>query len=1178
MNGTVRILHVDDDPDRLAEVSATLERAADPNEVLARDGVERALDAFETGPIDCLVAATGVEGLELLAGVRPGRPRLPTVVYGDRRPTIEPAATDVAYVHPVDDGLAERIDDAIGRVLDGAPTDPGWEAAAGLPGETSREGIETTVCDRLAASDRYRLAWIGEYRPIEGRILPRTVAGDDGWSPGPITVDDGDGSIDGGSEGRIDGESGEATDGGSEGATDGGSEGATDGGGEAASGNGGGGTAGGVSAERPVAAAVRTGEPRYAGYAPDEPVAGPWPDGARVRSTFVVPIVDGETTCGVLAVYADGVGAFDAAERRSLAALGDAIADAYRRVRGRERYETQYRELFEDAPVMIALTRETGDGPVIEDVNRLFADRLGYEREELAGRPLADVYAERSARRLLEEGGYERALSSEFVTQERGLIARDGRQLTTLLQASPRRRADGEVVGTIALYVDVTDRRRAREVIEQAEAMEASMDGMAILDPEGSYVYLNEAHAEIYGYDDPAALVGESWRRLYDEEEADRLEREALSALETAGEWRGEATGLRADGSRFPQEVSLTRTEDGAIVCVVRDVSERKDHQKELERQNDLFTRAQRIANIGVWEFDVRTEEWWWSDQVRRIYGLDPDADPDPDGGFDRVHPDDRPALVEGFDRAVDGGAGYDLDFRIETADGECRWVRVRGEPQFADGEVSHVRGTFQDITGRKRRERELERREERLRVLFDRAPDAIVVHDDEGTVLDVNDRTVDLLGYSRAELLSMNVSAFEVEYDPTELREFWERMDPEGTARTVGTQRRADGSTFPAEIWLNEIEIDGESRYLAIMRDITERKAYERSLEDARAELRQVIDLVPDLIFVKDRSGEYVLANETTADYYGRSVAEVEGRTDRELLPDEDQARAFRADDLAVIHSGEPTYVPEEELTTADGETRILETTKIPYTAASGEPAILGYARDVTELKRYERQLERQRDNLDVLNKVVRHDIRNELQLVLAYAETLADSVEGGNVEYVNQVLASARKAVDITESARDVAEVTLQADAEPTRIRLRYVLEGAVDDVRSGHHDVVVTTAGSIPDVEVLADETLESVFRNLLKNAVEHNDAEIPRVTVSATERNGSVVVRVADNGPGIPDGRKADIFEEGEKDIDSGGTGLGLYLVDTLVDRYGGDVRIEDNEPRGSVFVVSLPVDG
>nr|WP_305882660.1 sensor histidine kinase [Haloplanus ruber] len=100
------------------------------------------------------------------------------------------------------------------------------------------------------------------------------------------------------------------------------------------------------------------------------------------------------------------------------------------------------------------------------------------------------------------------------------------------------------------------------------------------------------------------------------------------------------------------------------------------------------------------------------------------------------------------------------------------------------------------------------------------------------------------------------------------------------------------------------------------------------------------------------------------------------------------------------------------------------------------------------------------------------------------------------------------------------------------------------------------------------------LGSVFRNLLNNAVQHSDRDEPSVTVSASATDDAVTVRVADDGPGIPDDRKERVFGKGEKGIESEGTGLGLYLVYTLVDQYGGEVWIEDNDPCGTVFVLQF----
>ena len=347
--------------------------------------------------------------------------------------------------------------------------------------------------------------------------------------------------------------------------------------------------------------------------------------------------------------------------------------------------------------------------------------------------------------------------------------------------------------------------------------------------------------------------------------------------------------------------------------------------------------------------------------------------------------------------------------------------------------------------------------------------------------------------------------------------------------------------------------------------------------LENAQEQLRQVVDLVPDLIFAKNRDGQYLLANEATANAYGRTSEEVEGSTEADLIPDRSQSEEFREDDIAVIESGEPKFIPEEELTTADGETRILETTKIPFeVAGSGEDAVLGYARDITDLKEYERELENQRDDLEVLSQVVRHDIRNDLQLVLAYTEMLKSSVDEEGERYVEQVLEAARNAVDITTTAREVADIMLQSEVTKQPKQLRHELEEAINSVRESNQHGLITVDGPLPNVAVLADDMLESVFRNLLKNAIIHNDKEIPEVTVGATKTEDTVVVTVADNGPGIPDDRKESIFEEGEMGLESDGTGIGLYLVDKLVDRYGGTVTVEDNDPVGAVFVVELPI--
>jgi signal transduction histidine kinase len=256
-------------------------------------------------------------------------------------------------------------------------------------------------------------------------------------------------------------------------------------------------------------------------------------------------------------------------------------------------------------------------------------------------------------------------------------------------------------------------------------------------------------------------------------------------------------------------------------------------------------------------------------------------------------------------------------------------------------------------------------------------------------------------------------------------------------------------------------------------------------------------------------------------------------------------------------------------------------------------EPALHAMVRDITERKASERRLEEQRDNLDILNQVFRHDIRNDIQLITAYTELLGDECDEGEAQdYVETVLDNANHAVELTATAREMARVMLSKDEKLQQVDLRTVLATELEEVRSAYPDAVITRESDLPPSTVRANDMLGSVFRNLLKNAVQHNHRGVPEVAVSASAGDGTVVVRIADNGPGIPDEAKDAIFARGEKGLDSSGTGIGLYLVETLVENYGGDVRVEDraaqeppagptssdDEPTGAAFVVELPTVG
>lgn len=145
----------------------------------------------------------------------------------------------------------------------------------------------------------------------------------------------------------------------------------------------------------------------------------------------------------------------------SLPDLNEKLATACNRMAVQQQYESQYRELFQEAPAMVVLTRTSGDEPIIDDCNKRFAEKLGYTTDELVGRPLAEFYTTDSREKLL-NGGYEEALEGRFGTAERVFRTREGGELTTTMRATPRINDDGTVVGTRALFIDVTELKRQK--------------------------------------------------------------------------------------------------------------------------------------------------------------------------------------------------------------------------------------------------------------------------------------------------------------------------------------------------------------------------------------------------------------------------------------------------------------------------------------------------------------------------------------------------------------------------------------------------------------------------------------------------------------------------------------------------------------------------------------------
>jgi len=395
------------------------------------------------------------------------------------------------------------------------------------------------------------------------------------------------------------------------------------------------------------------------------------------------------------------------------------------------------------------------------------------------------------------------------------------------------------------------------------------------------------------------------------------------------------------------------------------------------------------------------------------------------------------------------------------------------------------------------------------------------------------------------------------------------------------------------------------------------QRKRVEDALRASEARLRQIIDLVPHLIFAKDRRGRFVLANRAVAEAYGTTVEKLTGTTDADYASSADEVDHFRENDLAVIDSGQPKFIPEETLVDAQGKRRILQTTKIPYTTArSDERAVLGVAVDITELKRAEEELRQAHDELEIRVEQrtaqlaranaelaqakeaaeaasraksdflanMSHEIRTPMNAILGMTELLLDtSLSPQQREFLTAVQQSGESLLAVLNDILDFSRIEAgKLTLEQVPFDLAESLGDTMKSLAVRAHgkglELAYHVAPAVPMVVAGDRGRLRQVIVNLVGNAIKFTDQGEVFLDVdcqSCSQREVVLRFAVRDTGIGIPADKQALIFGAFDQ-VDTsttrrhGGTGLGLAIASRLTDLMGGRIWVESEVGRGSTF--------
>ena len=409
----------------------------------------------------------------------------------------------------------------------------------------------------------------------------------------------------------------------------------------------------------------------------------------------------------------------------------------------------------------------------------------------------------------------------------------------------------------VGFMIDVTDRRQAEEELRASEArfrtfVDRATDAFFLMDEQIRVVDVNRQACDSLGWS-REELIGMHPREF--DVALDEPSIQRLAQRSRAGEIiTFETRHRRKDGTIFPVEVRSGTFEQGGklfYLALARDISERKQAEESLRQSEAYLTEAQRLSHTGSWAFDVASNRYvYTSEESDRLFGVDPHGEkPTKEVIFERIHPEDRSSWKRNLEKSLREKVDTADQYRVVLPDGTVRHIHTIRHPVVnSAGEVVKLVGTSIDITERKRAEEELRASEARFRTFVDRAADAFFLHDAQLRIVDVNRQACESLGRSRDELFGVHPREFDVGLDDASMRRFAKRLAA-GEIITFETRhRRKDGTVFPVEIRTGTFEQGGALFYLALARDITERKLAEETLRGkdyalqiARTELAHV-------------------------------------------------------------------------------------------------------------------------------------------------------------------------------------------------------------------------------------------------------------------------------------------------------------------------------------------------
>lgn len=803
----------------------------------------------------------------------------------------------------------------------------------------------------------------------------------------------------------------------------------------------------------------------------------------------------------------------------------------------------------------------------------------------------------------------------------------------------------------LGIVRDITEQKQSEEKLLVSEErlrkiLQTTSDGFWIVDPSRKFVDVNEAYCAMSGYSREELLQMsiadvEALQTPLDIDER-------ISFILSEGKARFESRHIRKDGSAFDVEVSVNALMqgNGLMVCFCRDITERKQAEKEALYRQELLEKVIQLGKkiaaitdldkclleiyksarfelgfdrIGLFLYDVTV------DHILGVYGTSRTGEIEEAGFYDGP-PDESGSWAKALRSPTGISWLEDYQKHFDTPEGNTMYgvhqhVTVAawaGEKPVAlitadnlitsrvidPAEVEalqlfagYVGLAIENASLQAELELKVEERTNEVRDLYDNAPTGYHSLDAEGRFTQVNRTELSWLGYAYEELMGRHISDILTPYSNEIFRKNFPKFKQTGSLRDLEMELvRKDGSIIPVLVSATAI-FDRQGRYLSsrsTVFDNSERRKAEVALRASQANLQNFLDTASDMIQSLDESGNFVYVNDAWCEALGYSQDEAMKLTLFDVVDPQFHAHC-RVVLKELVVTGHPQQL-EIIFRTSTGDVIIAEGSVSGRTDKDGRSVTNGIFRNITKRKQAEEsmqqanvELERALRLKDEFLASMSHELRTPLTGILGLSEALLYDTYGelsqkqksivGNIENNGHHL------LDLINDILDISKMEAgKLELEMLSCSLAEICQSSLQLVKGMAHKKGQNIAFSINPADILVKgdvRRLKQIMVNLLSNAVKYSPEKGPiGLDVMADESSQTVRIDIWDKGMGIsPDDLKR-LFQPFVQ-LDSSlsrqqtGTGLGLALVQRLVDMHGGSIHVESAIGQGSHFIVTLP---